>query len=141
MRRHGYVRDEVRPSLPSRGSRRALNGQTSIDSERERPDRKTSHRRGRARQRADGGGIEAEPLAPPSQNIPGTTIPDESHPEGARGRSRFDPTPHEYDDLGIHNATVPEPDIERRSGMERVPPEPLPGIARPTGLSPIRSAR
>jgi hypothetical protein len=76
--------------------------------------------------RSGGGSIQAEPLAPPPRNIPGTNIPDLGRSEEAIQGDRFDfsETP---DNIEIHDF----PNSDKDKGMSRTPPEQLPGIPAP----------
>lgn len=82
--------------------------------------------------RADGGDIQAEPLPPPSRNIPGTDIPDQSQSEEASIG-----TTHVDTDLKMPNAydTSPNKNMDL-AGAPRVDPDNYPGIVNP----PIRGS-
>ncbi len=74
--------------------------------------------------RADGGNIQAEPLPPPSGDIPGTDIPDRSRSEGANADNDLLET-----DRTMPNAfdNSPDKDIDR-GGWPRQDPFNHPGI-------------
>lgn len=98
---------------------------------------RSSRRRGtaggkRARLRADkarrsgGGEIQAEPLPPPSWNIPGTDIPDQSRSEDANARNDLQETDRNMNE----HVDVPNKDIDR-GGYPPQNPFVYPGIVNP----------
>jgi hypothetical protein len=101
----------------------------------------------RARMRADkprragGGDIQAEPLPPPSRNIPGTDIPDQSRSEEANAENDLQET-----DRNMPNAfdNSPDKDIDR-AGEPRadrnypgIVNTPIPGSHKPRTMAPYR---
>lgn len=89
--------------------------------------------------RAGGGAIQAEPLPPPTWNIPGTDIPDRSHSEEAaigidlkEGDADMEKEPPNWD---LDKAMLPRVDPAFYPGMLNAP---LRGGRRPRIIAPYR---
>jgi hypothetical protein len=101
----------------------------------------------RARMRADkqrragGGGIQAEPLPPPSGNIPGTDIPDRSRSEEAPvGTDLTETDPNMNEHVAVPNKDIdpggwPREDTRNYPGIVNTP---IPGSHRPRTIAPYR---